>query len=128
MSVHFKHPPVAAFAALVLLVSSPFALAAKATSEANARYQAERAACLNGTSNQDRATCLKEAGAAFAEARRGELGNGETPSRGNAVERCNALPGDQRDACMMRMAGAGKVSGNARDGGIVRELTVPDKK
>src|SRR2546426_8157808 len=34
------------------------------------RSQQERAACVNGQSHQDRATCMREAGAALYEARR----------------------------------------------------------
>jgi hypothetical protein len=115
-------------AVLLLTLASPFALAAEPTSTAAGRYQTERAACMNGQSNQDRETCLKEAGAAMDESKRGQLGNGETASEANAMQRCNALPGDQREACMMRMEGAGTVSGSAREGGVLRELTVPDKK
>ena len=42
-------------------------VAAGSTSEANARYQAERSECLNGRSSQDRAPCFREAGAALQE-------------------------------------------------------------
>ena len=40
----------------------------RAPDAAQSRYQSERAVCLHGLSNQDKATCLKEAGAALAEA------------------------------------------------------------
>jgi len=115
-------------AMLLLALASPLVFAASAQSEANAQYQSERAVCMNGQSNQDRATCLKEASAALAEARRGQLGNSNGAFRANATIRCNALPSDQRDACMMRMEGAGTVSGSARDGGVIRELRLPDRK
>ena len=115
-------------AVLLLACASPFALAASATSEIDATYRAERAACMDGSSNQDRTTCLKEASAARAEAKRGLLETNRGSKRDNATQRCDALPGDQRDACMMRMQGAGSVSGSVRDGGMIRELTVPDRK
>jgi hypothetical protein len=37
------------------------------SADAQARYQQERAVCLSGQSNQDRATCLREADAALAD-------------------------------------------------------------
>ncbi|MEO6409866.1 MAG: hypothetical protein ABIO45_14085 [Burkholderiaceae bacterium] len=83
-------------------------------------YQRERAVCLSGQSSQDRATCLKEASAALVEARRGGL----TPASGADAERCNALAGVERAACVARMNGAGKVSGSVEGGGVLRELTV----
>lgn len=82
-------------------------------------YQRERAACLSGQSHQDRATCLKEAAAASAEARRGGL----TPAGPNATQRCDALTGDERTACVARMSGAGVVKGSVEGGGVYRELT-----
>ncbi len=82
-------------------------------------YQRERAACLSGQSHQDRATCLKEAGAALAEARRGGL----TAAGPNATQRCDALQGDEYTACVARMSGAGVVKGSVEGGGVYRELT-----
>ena len=43
---------------------------AAGAADAQARYQQDRAACMSGQSNQDHATCLREAGAALAQARR----------------------------------------------------------
>lgn len=92
-----------------------------------ARYQQERAACLNGQSNQDRATCLKEAGAAFAEGRRGGLT--ATNTAANATQRCQPLAGAERRDCLDRMQE--NINSNARGsvaaGGIYRETvtTVP---
>src|SRR5512133_3193255 len=66
------------FSALALVFAlAPVAWAAgnKGSSEARQRYQQERAYCMSGQSQQDRATCLKEAGAAYDEARRGRLDN-----------------------------------------------------
>lgn len=59
-------------AALAVLLSAS-AIAAPRMPEAQARYQHERAACMEGSSNQDRATCLKEAAAAYQEAKAGQL-------------------------------------------------------
>jgi len=90
--------------------------------DAQAKYQRERAACMNGqTTNEDRATCLREAGAALAEARRGNLTDGQGQLRSNAKDRCNVLSGDERADCIARMKGEGSVSGSVGGGGILRE-------
>lgn len=80
--------------------------------------------CVDGTSNEDRATCMKEAGAAQAEARRGQLTSPGGGADQNALQRCDALPGDQRDACRLRIQGAGTTSGSVAGGGVIREVTV----
>lgn len=100
------------------------ALAAGKTegSDARARYEQERAACLNGQSNQDRATCLREAGAAFAQARRGGLDDGRAEYERNQRQRCEPLPDEARQACLARMLGNGSISGSVAAGGIYREL------
>lgn len=109
-----------------LLLATGAALAATA-SDAQLRYQQERKACLSGASNQDRATCLREAGAALQEARRGRLAAGSGSELGdNAVARCAALPPADRDECVMRMR-EGTTSGSAAQGGVLRELVSPAK-
>jgi hypothetical protein len=112
---------------LIVVVFSANAEAANPMSEANARYAQERAACLNGTSNQDRATCLKEAGAALKEAKAGHLNDAQQDFAANALARCKALPGEQQELCYRRMQGEGLVSGSVRDGGVYRELIVKEK-
>ncbi len=103
-----------------LLLFAGVASAAK-VSEAQQRYNQERAACTNGKSNQDRATCLKEAGAAFQEAKRASLGtSGDASLKQNSLARCNALPAKDREDCTLRME-QGSTSGTARQGGILRE-------
>lgn len=109
------------------LVVTLTANAATPASEAQARYVQERANCMNGQSNQDRATCLKEAGAALKEAKAGRLQNGQPDYAANALRRCDGLPGEQRELCQRRMQ-EGTVSGSVRDGGVLRELIVIDKK
>ena len=121
------------FSVLVLFVlSTSFgataAIAAGSSSDANARYQAERAVCNSGESNQDRATCLKEAGAALKESKMGRFNSSQDAYKQNALIRCNALPANDRDACQRRIEGEGTTSGSVRDGGLLRELVVPDTK
>ncbi len=104
------------------LASVPVPARAGVTAAQQARYQQERAACLNGRSNQDRATCLKEAEAAFAEIKRGKLTDDPEANARNARQRCNALPGDDRKACLARIEGQGTTSGSVAGGGILREM------
>jgi len=115
---------------LTLLVcgASSAVMAAGNPSDAVARYQAERATCYNGQSNEARATCLKEAGAALQAARSGGLTNNSSTYAQNAMARCQPLPPDEQDACRRRIEGEGTSSGSAQQGGILRELTVPDRK
>ena len=78
--------------------------------------------CKSGRSNQDLATCMREAGAALAEAKRGGLGDGTAPYAANQTLRCDPLPEDQRKDCIARMQGQGTTSGSVAGGGIYREL------
>ncbi len=96
-------------------------------SEAQRQYQQERAHCTSGQSHQDRATCLKEAQAAYQEARRDALGStGSGQLARNATERCKAQPAADRDACVQRVLGAGNSEGSVKGGGVIRrtETTV----
>jgi hypothetical protein len=112
-------------ATLALLVAGTAAAGTK-LSEAQERYQQERAVCMSGQSNQDRATCLKEAGAALGEARRNNLGATNAGEMGNnRMVRCDALPAADREDCARRMQGEGATSGSAQQGGVLRELSRP---
>lgn len=88
------------------------------------RYQQQRAECLSGRSPQDRATCLREAGAALAEARRGGLTQGsEADWQRNALARCARHEGaEARDACERIARGEGTHDGSVEEGGILYEL------
>lgn len=112
-----------------MLVAGMAAAAGGNMSEAQARYQQDRAACTSGQSYQDRATCLREAGAALQEAKRGRIGDGQTSYEQNRLIRCDRLPAGDREDCLRRMRGEGTVSGSVEGGGIYRELrtTVPAK-
>lgn len=126
-SVSFLGRSAFAFGAIVFA-----GLAAAETtdmSEARSRYQQERATCMSGQSHQDRATCLREAGAAMQEAKRGNLGGGMGQYEQNQLKRCDAHPAEDREDCLRRMRGEGTVSGSVESGGIYRELrtTVPAK-
>jgi hypothetical protein len=80
--------------------------------------------CLNGNTGEDRATCLREAGAAKQERQRGNLrDNGDYGA--NASKRCATLPEAERNDCERRMRGHGSASGSVDSGGIVRELVTP---
>jgi len=110
--------------ALFTLFCATAVLAARSgdTPDAQARFRIERAACLEGRTNQDRATCLREAGAALQEARRGRLEDDQAAFDQNRVLRCNPLPPEEKQDCIRRMNGEGIVRGSVEEGGIYREL------
>jgi len=111
---------------IVALIGMLFATAALAAggsklSDANATYQRDRSACLSGKSNEDRATCLREAGAALQAARSGQLSDGAGQLQANRLMRCNQLPEQDRSDCVRRMQPGGVVEGNSQSGGDLRE-------
>lgn len=86
-------------------------------------YARERAACLNGATQQAQETCLKEADNAAAEKRKGELGTARKPAlAANAMQRCEALGGEEHAACAARVLGYGNASGSVAGGGVIREV------
>lgn len=111
---------------LMVLVASTGMAAQAATkadwAQAQVRYQQERGLCLRGQSPQDQATCLKEAGAALAEARRGALDSDPASFTANLQQRCDRLAGDEQLDCLARMRGRGTTQGSVAGGGILREL------
>jgi len=117
-------------AALAGAFASATAFAAEpvATNDAKARYLREKANCETGNTTQDRATCLKEAGAALDEKKKGKLDNSGSPMA-NATDRCNALPAKDKADCLSRIVGPSgpnqrvTTSGSVEGGGVIRETT-----
>ena len=99
---------------------------ADTAAEMSARHKDEVAACNNGQTQQTRAACLDEARSAYAEARKGILGDGMAADGSNISKRCDALLGDNRSACEARMQGQGTTTGTAEAGGIYRELVTTE--
>ena len=99
-----------------------------ATDDAKTLYQKERMNCETGNTQQDKATCLKEAGAALGEKRKGKLDNSGSPVA-NATDRCNVLPAKDKADCLARITGplSGNqkvtVSGSVEGGGMIKETT-----
>ena len=111
------------FAALFAMILSRDARGGPA-GESHQRYLDERAQCQNVPA-ESRAACLREAGAAQDEARRGKLADASTDFERNRLARCEYLSGLERGYCIRRMNGEGTVSGSVAGGGILRELVVP---
>lgn len=111
-------------ATVALLFAGGAAAANDASSDAQLRYQQERTACFTAPFIVDRETCLREAGAALQEARRGALaGANERELAQNRLARCKALPAADQEDCVRRMSGEGTTSGSVEQGGILRELS-----
>lgn len=110
---------------LAMFAGTAAAAGGNAAADAQKVYQRDRAACLSGTTGQDRAACLREASAALQEAKGGRLGNSDAEFERNRLLRCDQQPAEDRAACIRRMNGEGFTSGSVKGGGIYRELTVP---
>lgn len=93
---------------------------------AKSGYAKERADCDAGRTAQDRATCLKEAGAAADEKKRNRLDNTGS-ARQNAIDRCNSVPASDKADCLARTEGPAAAnqqtttSGSVAGGGVIRE-------
>jgi hypothetical protein len=99
-----------------------------ATDDAKSLYLRERANCEAGNTAQDRATCLKEAGAALDEKKKGKLDNSGSPTA-NATDRCNVVPAKDKADCLARVVGPQgpnqrvTTSGSVEGGGMIKETT-----
>ncbi|MDR7268302.1 hypothetical protein J2X20_000931 [Pelomonas saccharophila] len=100
--------------------------AAKNVDPLRLQYERERANCMTGQTNQPRDVCLKEAGAAYAQARQGKLiSPGDRPDQwaNNALKRCQAQPVEDREMCERRVR-EGIVTGSVEGGGQLTTLVV----
>jgi hypothetical protein len=108
--------------------ASASAYAADPTPAAKSTYQKERADCDAGRTAEDRATCLKEAGAAQVERKQNTLDNAGS-ARQNAIERCNQVATKDRADCLARIEGPSQTNqritttGSVAGGGVLRETT-----
>ena len=108
--------------------ASPAYAADAAAAAAKSSYSKERADCEAGRTAEDRATCLREAGAAQDERKRNQLDNAGS-ARQNAIERCNLVAPKDKADCLARIEGPSKpnqattTSGSVAGGGLIRETT-----
>ncbi len=129
ISLSFRNLALATVATLIATTSTLAANAGTLT-EAQARYRQDMAACNSGQSNQDAATCRREAQNALAEAKRNGLTQAPlNEQQQNALRRCSVHQGEDRTDCEARMSGEGRVEGSAASGGVLRErkTVVPGK-
>jgi hypothetical protein len=111
--------PLAASAAS----AAPARIGKAEAAELRALHQRELAACRNGQTRQVISACVAEAYASYAQALRGGLDTSNAAYGANAHQRCDALSGSDKVACMARMDGQGTVSGSVESGGMLRELS-----
>lgn len=90
--------------------------------DSSGRYEQERAWCMANTQGDGRVACLKDSGAAQAEKRGGTLDNSGANFDANAMQRCEALAGEDRATCKLRVMGYGSASGSVQGGGIIRQV------
>jgi hypothetical protein len=125
MSLHLSRIVLLALA--TTLTSSATLAANNTLAEIKAQYQKDRTACMRGQTNQDRATCLQEAKAAYDEARKGNLNAGADDYMRNELARCEPLPPSDRRECVRRIRGRGTAEGGVMEGGIYRRIETPSK-
>jgi len=85
-------------------------------------YNKEVQACLSGRTQQDQATCLREARNARAERKPGASSSSGADYRANAAMRCNGLSGDDQALCRARVMGYGAESGSVAGGGVLTSV------
>lgn len=92
--------------------------------DATGNYRSEVQSCNDGRTQQDQATCLREARNAQADKQRGRLdADGQRQLQANAMQRCEPFKdGEERAACEARVMGYGNASGSVADGGVLREV------
>jgi hypothetical protein len=123
-SAHSRKSLASFGVAALLAVTAATAQVATGTTgiDASGSYQHEVQSCLAGKTQQDQATCLREARNAQADKRRGVLDNAGGNFQANATTRCDVLTGEDKAACQARVMGYGNTSGSVAAGGVLREV------
>ena len=128
MNTHRCHSAATWLGAALLALSgaAQAAPAARNVDPLRMQYERERADCMTGRTQQPRDVCLREAGAAYAQARQGKLISPSDRSDQwavNALKRCEAQKGEDRQLCERRVR-EGQVVGSVEGGGQLTTLTV----
>ena len=111
------------FTALLTMTAAMAQVASGTTGiDASGNARSEMAACNNGRSQEDRATCMTETRNAAAAKRSGKLSNADGQFKANALKRCDVLSGEDKVACQARMEGYGETKGSVAGGGVIREV------
>jgi hypothetical protein len=123
-SAHSRKSLLSFGVAALLAVTAATAQVATGTTgiDASGSYQSEVNACMTGKTQQDQATCLREARNAQADKKRGLLDNSGAQFQSNATARCDALQGEDAAACQARVMGYGNTTGSVAAGGVLREV------
>ncbi|MDB5941940.1 MAG: hypothetical protein JWQ13_1506 [Ramlibacter sp.] len=123
-SVHSRKSLLSFGVAALLAVTAATAQVATGTTgiDASGSYQQEVNACMTGKTQQDQATCLREARNAQADKKRGVLDNAGAQFDANATARCAVLTGEDKAACQARVMGYGNTTGSVAEGGVLREV------
>lgn len=113
-----------AFSFTALLAVTATAQIASGTTgiDATGNAASEMAACNNGTTQQSRETCMTEVRNASAAKRAGKVDNAGDQFKSNALMRCNALQGEDKTACEVRVSGYGNPQGSVAGGGVITEV------
>lgn len=112
-----------AMAFSTLWFASAIALShAASVNDLDRQYLLETQTCKDGRSGQDKNTCMTEARRALDARKKGALETDTSVVDINARKRCAILSGDDKTACLARMAGRGSTSGSVKGGGILREV------
>ena len=113
-----------AFSFTALLAVSATAQIASGTTgiDNTGNAASEMAACLNGTTQQSRQTCMTEVRNANAARRAGKVDNAGGQFRANALMRCNVLQGEDKVACEARVTGFGSPQGSVASGGVITQV------
>src|SRR5690625_2626793 len=97
---------------------------------ANEQYRIDIERCESGASGQDIATCKKEAAAALQAARQQKRVVGAPNYSENATVRCEVLPLELREQCIIQLSGATNeeartlLEGSGESGGILRRTEI----
>ena len=116
---------VFALASPVALAAAPAGASSSQKAAIDAQYQREVARCKSGNTNEDQATCLREAGAARQQALQGGLDNQPGVDQNysqNALDRCKLVPADQRKNCVALMQDPSQTEGSVGSGGVLRKV------